>query len=228
MKKLNFLLLAFSMLTSSLVFSQEVDLYKSASKKEPINIAFKNGDTYKIYVSPLYQAVITFGNENVEYSETGDNVSFNTVEDKHSVRLKVVDEGLNTDLVVKTDQNIYYFKVTSTSNERNTIINFLYPQREESKKRQIENKYSISKKYNWTPVQIFDDGSKTFFFMSSKIQELPVFLIKADDGEFATVTYRVKENESGLKLFIIDRLFKEAVLKLGDKTVHIKNNNFNY
>ena len=243
MKKLNFLLLAFSMLTSSLVFSQEVDLYKSASKKEPINIAFKNGDTYKIYVSPLYQAVITFGNENVEYSETGDNVSFNTVEDKHSVRLKVVDEGLNTDLVVKTDQNIYYFKVTSTSYERNTIINFLYPQREESKKRQIEktteriatlnldelnNKYSISKKYNWTPVQIFDDGSKTFFFMPSKIQELPVFLIKADDGEFATVTYRVKENESGLKLFIIDRLFKEAVLKLGDKTVHIKNNNKNF
>ena len=64
--------------------------------------------------------------------------------------------------------------------------------------------------------------------MPSKIQELPVFFIKADDGEFATVTYRVKENESGLKLFMIDRLFKEAVLKLGDKTVHIKNNNKNF
>ena len=61
-----------------------------------------------------------------------------------------------------------------------------------------------------------------------KIQELPAFLVKADDGELAIVTYRVVENDSGLKLFVIDRLFKEAVLKLGEKTVYIKNKNFEY
>ena len=178
-----------------------------------MNVAFKPGDTYKIYVAPLHQVVITFGNEIVEYSETGDNVSFNTIEDKHSVRIKVVDEGLNTDLVVKTNENLYYFKVTSTYSERNTIINFLYPQKEETRKRQIakttetiatlnladlNNKYSISKKYNWTPVQIMDDGQKTYLFMPAKIQELPAFLVKADDGELAIVTYRVVENDSGL------------------------------
>ena len=92
----------------------------------------------------------------------------------------------------------------------------------------ISTKISISKKYNWTPVQIMDDGQKTYLFMPAKIQELPAFLVKADDGELAIVTYRVVENDSGLKLFVIDRLFKEAVLKLGEKTVYIKNNNFKY
>ena len=220
MKKFKSLVFAFSLFFSVLANSEEINLKKAASKKEPVNVAFKPGDTYKIYVAPLHQVVITFGNEIVEYSETGDNVSFNTIEDKHSVRIKVVDEGLNTDLVVKTNENLYYFKVTSTYSERNTIINFLYPQKEETRKRQIakttetiatlnladlNNKYSISKKYNWTP-----------------------FLVKADDGELAIVTYRVVENDSGLKLFVIDRLFKEAVLKLGEKTVYIKNNNFKY
>ena len=221
MKKFKSLVFAFSLFFSVLANSEEINLKKAASKKEPVNVAFKPGDTYKIYVAPLHQVVITFGNEIVEYS----------------------DEGLNTDLVVKTNENLYYFKVTSTYSERNTIINFLYPQKEETRKRQIakttetiatlnladlNNKYSISKKYNWTPVQIMDDGQKTYLFMPAKIQELPAFLVKADDGELAIVTYRVVENDSGLKLFVIDRLFKEAVLKLGEKTVYIKNNNFKY
>ena len=235
MKKFKSLVFAFSLFFSVLANSEEINLKKAASKKEPVNVAFKPGDTYKIYVAPLHQVVITFGNEIVEYSETGDNVSFNTIEDKHSVRIKVVDEGLNTDLVVKTNENLYYFKVTSTYSERNTIINFLYPQIAKTTETiatlnlaDLNNKYSISKKYNWTPVQIMDDGQKTYLFMPAKIQELPAFLVKADDGELAIVTYRVVENDSGLKLFVIDRLFKEAVLKLGEKTVYIKNNNFKY
>ena len=107
MKKFKSLVFAFSLFFSVLANSEEINLKKAASKKEPVNVAFKPGDTYKIYVAPLHQVVITFGNEIVEYSETGDNVSFNTIEDKHSVRIKVVDEGLNTDLVVKTNENLY-------------------------------------------------------------------------------------------------------------------------
>ena len=108
MKKiLLFFLLAFNILS----FSEEEDLYNAATKKEPINIAYKKGNTYKIYTKPLFQTIITFGDEIVEYCETGDNISFNTIEDKHSIRLKCVDEDLSTDLVVKTDKDFYYFKI---------------------------------------------------------------------------------------------------------------------
>ena len=180
MKKI---LLFFLLALSILSFSEEEDLYSAAAKKEPINIAYKKGNIYKIYTKPLFQTIITFGDEIVEYSETGDNISFNTIEDKHSIRLKCVDEDLSTDLVVKTDKDFYYFKVKSTYNNYNPMINFLYPQKEITKKRNIEKvsepvfllnledlntKYTISKKYSWTPTQIMDNGEKTILFMPSK------------------------------------------------------------
>ena len=63
MKKiLLFFLLAFNILS----FSEEEDLYNAATKKEPINIAYKKGNTYKIYTKPLFQTIITFGDEIVE------------------------------------------------------------------------------------------------------------------------------------------------------------------
>ncbi|MDD7411061.1 MAG: TrbG/VirB9 family P-type conjugative transfer protein [Fusobacterium gastrosuis] len=232
-------------LSSIFSYSDEINLYKAASRKEPINIPYKKGDTYHIYTKPLHQTVITFGDEIVEYSETGDNISFHTVSDKYSVRLKSIDEGLATDLVVKTNNDIYYFKVKSTYDAYNPMINFLYPQKENLKRRHIErtteifdvinlaeinNNYSISKKYNWTPVQIMDDGNKTVFFMSHKMQELPALMLKTEDGKFATVTPIIKgTGEKGAtKLIVINRIFKEAVLQLGDKKVLIKNKNFSY
>ena len=228
MKKiLLFFLLVFSVIS----FSEEEDLYNAATRKEPINIAYKKGNTYKIYTKPLFQTIITFGDEVVEYCETGDNISFNTIEDKHSIRLKCIDEDLSTDLVVKTDKDFYYFKVKSTYNNYNPMINFLYPQKEIAKKRNIEKvsepvfllslddlntKYTISKKYNWTPTQIMDNGEKTILFMPSNLQDE------------AVVTFRVKETTGGKKIYVIDRIFKEGVLILGNKKVIIKNKNFKY
>lgn len=240
MKKiLLFFLLVFSVLS----FSEEEDLYNAATRKEPINIAYKKGNTYKIYTKPLFQTIITFGDEIVEYSETGDNISFNTIEDKHSIRLKCVDEDLSTDLVVKTDKDFYYFKVKSTYNNYNPMINFLYPQKEITKKRNIEKvseplfllslddlntKYTISKKYSWTPTQIMDNGEKTLLFMPSNLQEVPAFLVRTEDSDEAVVTFRIKETPGGTKIYIVDRIFKEGVLILGNKKVIIKNKNFKY
>lgn len=237
-------LLFFTLILSSLVaYSDEINLYNVANKKEPVNVSYKKGDTYKIYVKPLHQTVITFGDELVEYSETGDNISFNTVSDKHSVRLKVIDENLNTDLVVKTNNDFYYFKVKSTYDAYNPMINFLYPQKENLKRRNIEkstevfnvlnveelnNKYSISKKYNWTPTQILDDGKKTVIFMPLKIQELPAIMLRTEDRKYAVVSPIVKETEGGVKFLVINRIFEEAVIQLGNKKVIVKNKNFRY
>ncbi|MBS9776121.1 MAG: TrbG/VirB9 family P-type conjugative transfer protein [Fusobacterium sp.] len=243
MKKRVYIIMSIFMLISSFVFADEINLYSAASRKEPINVGFKAGNTYRIYTKPLHQTIITFGNEVVEYSETGDNINFNTIDDKHSIRLKVIDEHLDTDLVVKTNENIYYFKVSSTLSEYNPMINFLYPQKEFAKKRKIKketepinllnldnlnNSYTISKKTSWTPTQIFDDGVKTYLIMPLKLQEMPVFLVRTDDKQYALVTFRVKETEHGLKIFVIDRIFREGVLKLGKKTIIIKNKNYNF
>ena len=57
MKKFKSLVLAFSLFFSILANSEEINLKKAASKKEPVNVAFKPGDTYKIYVAPLHQVM---------------------------------------------------------------------------------------------------------------------------------------------------------------------------
>ncbi|MCF0163471.1 MAG: TrbG/VirB9 family P-type conjugative transfer protein [Fusobacterium necrophorum] len=230
-------------LCSITLFAKEVDFLKSAQAKNPINYSYQKNDTYKIYVKPLHQTIITFGADEVEYAETGDNVSFHTVADKHSIRLKVIDENLTTDLVVKTNRAFYYFKVRSTYDAYNPMINFLYPQDEALKVQQrrktseplfvmnledLNYSYSISRKYSWTPTQIFDNGKKTVFIMPYRLQEMPVFHVRNEDKEYSIVTFRVQETEQGTRFLVLDRVFEEGVMKLGNKKVIIKNKNYQY
>lgn len=229
---------------SSVLYAKDIDLKKEAKRQEIVNIQrMYKDDIYKIYVSPLKQTVITFGSEIVEYSETGNNIAFHTIDDTNNVRIKPVDENTETDLVVKTNEDLYYFKVFSQYGMHNPMINFLYPQKEYTKKQRINQReeqvakaslselnfnYRISRKKSWTPTQIFDDGIKTFFYMPKKIQEVPALLIKDDDGTLSTVTFRIDETENGTKYYVIDRLFKEGVLILGKTKVFIKNKGYKY
>lgn len=230
-------------LVSLLARGANISLQSDAQKGEVSNVIFQKDSKYMIYSKPLYQTVINFSDEIVEYAEFGDNVRWNVMEDKNSIRIKASDENLKTDLVVKTNQGTYYFLVSSHYQYYNPIINFLYPQKEEAKRRkrqvqeeplniidlkQLNNSYTLSRKYNWTPTQIFDDGVKTYLIMNSKIQEMPVFLTRTEDGEYALVNFRIKETEYDTKIVVIDRIFKEGVLKLGKKQVLIKNKNYRF
>lgn len=226
------------------VMAKDIDFKKAAQKQEVINVPRRSADdVYKIYLSPLHQTVLTFGDEIVEYSETGDNISFFTIDDTNNVRLKATDEDLKTDLVVKTNNDLYYFKLTSTANNYNPMINFLYPQKEELKKqhrikttekvstanlKDLNFKYKISRKMSWTPTQIFDDGVKTYMYMPEKIQELPALMVKDDDGGLSLLTWRVKETEFGTRFFVIDRVFKDGILVLGKNKVLIKNKAYKF
>ena len=42
------------------------------------------------------------------------------------------------------------------------------------------------------------------------------------------VNFRIKETEYDTKIVVIDRIFKEGVLKLGKKQVLIKNKNYRF
>lgn len=230
-------------LLSLFVQGANISLQSDAQRGEVSNVIFQKDSKYMIYSRPLYQTVINFGDEVVEYAEFGDNVRWNVIEDTNSIRIKASDENLKTDLVVKTNQGTYYFLVSSYYQYYNPIINFLYPQKEEAKRRkrqvqeeplnvidlkQLNNSYTLSRKYNWTPTQIFDDGVKTYLIMNPKIQEMPVFLTRTEDGEYALVNFRIKETEYDTKIVVIDRIFKEGVLKLGKKQVLIKNKNYRF
>ncbi|WP_462351287.1 TrbG/VirB9 family P-type conjugative transfer protein [Fusobacterium varium] len=239
-------LIVFSMLLlSGLSFSKDINLRKEAKSGEIANIVFNEDDKYFIYSKPMFQTTISFGDEVVQYAEFGDDVRWHVIEDTHSVRIKSFDENLKTDLMVETDKNRYYFMVESTYNDYNRLVKFMYPQREYEKKRQkkeqvetlsvnlenLNNRYTVSKKYSWTPSQIFDDGFKTYFVMSPNLKELPALLVRTEDKTPALVNWRLKETKYGTGIYVIDFVFKEAVLQLGApggkmKKVIIKNKNY--
>ena len=228
-----------------LSFSKDINLRKEAKSGEIANIVFNEDDKYFIYSKPMFQTTISFGDEVVQYAEFGDDVRWHVIEDTHSVRIKSFDENLKTDLMVETDKNRYYFIVESTYNDYNRLVKFMYPQKEYEKKRQkkeqvetlsvnlenLNNRYTVSKKYSWTPSQIFDDGLKTYFVMSPNLKELPALLVRTEDKTPALVNWRLKETKYGTGIYVIDFVFKEAVLQLGApggkmKKVIIKNKNY--
>lgn len=67
---------------------------------------------------------------------------------------------------------------------------------------------------DWRPVRAFDDGQKVFiqFPLSISRSEAPPLFVRADNGKSAMVNYRVKG-----RYYIVDRLFDEAELRLGEK-----------
>lgn len=66
----------------------------------------------------------------------------------------------------------------------------------------------------WTPTSVFNDGQRTFITFDADLQvdEAPVLFVIAPDGESQMVNYR----QAG-GLFIVDRLFDRAELRLGDR-----------
>lgn len=65
----------------------------------------------------------------------------------------------------------------------------------------------------WRPVRVFDDGQKTYieFPPAMATSEAPPLFI-TEHGETALVNYRVSGDR-----YVIDRLFDEAELRLGDR-----------
>ena len=82
----------------------------------------------------------------------------------------------------------------------------------------LNYKYSVStKKYAFSPTQIYDDGKKTIMVLKGELQELPVFHMK-EGNKLLMVNYRVKGN-----YIIVDRTFDKGVLSVGKQKVYIKN-----
>ena len=67
--------------------------------------------------------------------------------------------------------------------------------------------------------------------MSPNLKELPALLVRTEDKTPALVNWRLKETKYGTGIYVIDFVFKEAVLQLGApggkmKKVIIKNKNY--
>lgn len=146
--------------------------------------------------------------------------------------------AFNSDMMLRTTINIFtnkrYYNLTVLSAREwyNPIVKWIYPQEIKLAERQkketqeeislidpskINYNYSVNtKKYEFVPSTIFDDGKKTYLVMKSNLQELPALYMR-EGKQLLLVNYRVKGN-----YLIVDRTFEEGTLVLGKKRVIFK------
>lgn len=150
------------------------------------------------------------------------------------ILVKPTRSDLATNLIINTDRRTYHLELRASISTYMASVSWTYPQDELIAIRgrasaaeaaapvaagialpSLSFGYRISgDRPDWRPVRVFDDGVRTFIEFPESIargEMPPVFVIGAS-GEAELVNYRV----SG-RYIIVDRLFAEAELRMGDK-----------
>jgi type IV secretion system protein VirB9 len=152
------------------------------------------------------------------------------------ILVKPTDPGLRTNLVINTDKRTYHVELRSTPTTYMASVGWSYPQDELIAIRhrreaastlaasqvqtgidpaKLDFAYRLSgDKPLWKPVQVFDDGAKTYILFPNTItqSELPPLFLIGEKNKVELVNYRV----SG-RYIVVDRLFSVAELRLGTK-----------
>jgi len=162
---------------------------------------------------------------------------------------------IGTNMVITTDRRIYNLRLLSSMKTHPTkTVNFWYPEEmvqavnEASIKEAKANEeqvatvpdvslnnlnfhYRLSCGWfcstpSWSPSRVFDDGTHTYIQFSKGLsnRDMPVlFILNGNDKEL--VNYRSKP-----PYFVVDKIFREAVLVMGvgfsQTTVNIKNSRY--
>lgn len=156
------------------------------------------------------------------------------------ILVKPIDPGLVTNLVINTDRRTYHVELRSSPATYMASVGWSYPQDElialqaradaaaQRAATQVEagidpTKLDFAYRLRgddppWRPVQVFDDGAKTYILFPPDIaqSELPPLFLVGERNEAALVNYRV----SG-RYMVVDRLFTVAELRLGTKKQQI-------
>ena len=152
------------------------------------------------------------------------------------ILVKPTDPGIRTNLVINTDRRTYHVELRSTPATYMASVGWSYPQDELIAVRsrieaatvvantqvqtgidpaRLDFAYRLTgANPPWKPVQVFDDGAKTYLLFPQDIaqSELPPLFLIGEKNKAELVNYRV----SG-RYMVVDRLFPIAELRLGTK-----------
>jgi type IV secretion system protein VirB9 len=148
--------------------------------------------------------------------------------------LKPLDAGLETNAVITTQKRVYHLRLISRREDSMPYVGFVYPERglaiqrkqQEEQARQerfnsfsqgaepghkdlsaLDFGYSVSGSAKWRPVQVYNDGIKTYLRLPDGVRETPILLAQ---NSGSLVNYRLVNG-----VFIVDGVFDELSLVLG-------------
>jgi len=170
----------------------------------------------------------------------GDTVSGAIGGEQVHILVKPTKPNLSTNLVITTSKRTYYLELHSYKDTYMAAVSWRYPREAlglrgtKKMKRQVKPKttsgsstpklsidklnfrYEIKGDHpHWRPLRAFDDGHKVFIQFPERLDqgEAPPLFVMGRKGKSQLVNYRVKG-----AYYIVDRLFKSAELRLGEKT----------
>lgn len=205
--------------------------------------AWSPGRVFEVWTAPLRVTTLTLGEgETLVSKAAGDTIRWQIGEvasgsgaaRRTHVLLKPLERGLETNLVLTTNRRVYLLDLKSgPADAFNAAIAWdetsaagtgpvegeelkgadplVTPQGPLDARYRIE---PLGRRARWTPSSVFNDGQRTFIAFDADLQvdEAPVLFVLTPDGEAQMVNYR---QQGGL--FVVDRLFDHAELRLGDR-----------
>ncbi|QYF87045.1 TrbG/VirB9 family P-type conjugative transfer protein [Brevundimonas sp. PAMC22021] len=206
---------------------------------------WREGRVYEVWTAPLRVTALTLApGETITAKAAGDTVRWQIGESRSGegaqartlVLIKPLRSGLETNLVLTTSRRVYYLALRSGGADSfNAAIAWDHadspidvappdaaleppPPNVASAAAQpsLDARYRIDtggRAPRWMPTAVFNDGARTFIALSPEagVDEAPALFVKAG-GELQLVNYRQADG-----LMIVDRVFDEAELRLGDR-----------
>jgi type IV secretion system protein VirB9 len=211
---------------------------------------FREGDIYVVYagLDRLTDIALEPGEALTAEPVAGDTegwiksefTSGNGPNARTHIVIKPRDEGIATNLIVPTTKRVYQLELRSKPDWYMPDVRWFYPDEEMAVavKKEIDDqikqadsealavsperlnfRYRIKgRDVSWKPAQVFDDGAKVYLKMPEDIAtgDAPALFV-IEDGKPLLVNYRVKD-----RLYIVDRLFAKAQLRVGDKQIDVE------
>lgn len=200
------------------------------------------GRIYEVWTAPLRVTSLTLApGEALLSKAAGDTVrwqlgevrSGGAADGRVHVLIKPLQRGLETNLMLMTDQRVYLIALRSGPVETfNPAVAWDVPRVEPAPEPPAEApavpdpvtpsgplnaRYRIEpvgRRPAWTPTAVFDDGRRTFiaFAPDLALSEAPALFGLGSSGDAQFLNYRQAEG-----VFIVDRLLDQAELRLGDR-----------
>ena len=218
-----------------------VDGYVNAIQVYP----YTEGALYRLYASPGQVSDIALqpGETLVSVSAgdtvrwvVGDTISGSGPTSRAHVLVKPIGANIRTNLMIATDRRTYHLELESMEGGYMAALSWRYPA-DELAGLTARNDRAIAREAgsieqglkleglnfdygltgdspDWKPVRVFDDGRQVYIQMPANIAttDMPPLFVLGEDGDAELVNYRVRGN-----YYIVDRLFRAAELRLGEK-----------
>lgn len=209
-------------------------------------LVYSENEVFRIVVHYGYQTVIEFAKgEEVQTLSVGNNYAWQLTPLDRRLFIRPLEDNIVTNMTVITNKHTYQFEVQSKTpsytrdDELVYVVRFFYPDDTEDKilpaieeelpkttppiSKPFNYNYTLSGPSRLAPVEVFDDGTGTFFkFKNSGIQDLPRLQLKTYDGSLIDLTpyYRGK-------YIYVNSVGEEIIISHKKEIVHVYNEEYN-